>query len=202
MSSHRPPSSTFLLTFRQSAIASRSINLRSNGKRGQDENHFKNDHSESCDDLHRYIVGLLRCQANVLYSSWFWCGQSLKLGTGSDSTGQNRGLLDPYAIYKSDSTGAVEVEMRPVQLSSPPITYPGLALKAGIEGSVWVKVLVGIDGVVRAALIEKDSGTLVGFEDSALACAKATKWKPAENRGRPVPLWVTYEIKFQLNKSH
>ncbi len=129
-------------------------------------------------------------------------GQSLKLGTGSDSTGQNRGLLDPYAIYKSDSTGAVEVEMRPVQLSSPPITYPGLALKAGIEGSVWVKVLVGIDGVVRAALIEKDSGTLVGFEDSALACAKATKWKPAENRGRPVPLWVTYEIKFQLNKSH
>ena len=64
-------------------------------------------------------------------------GQSLKLGTGSDSTGQNRGLLDPYAIYKSDSTGAVEVEMRPVQLSSPPITYPGLALKAGIEGSVW-----------------------------------------------------------------
>ena len=128
-------------------------------------------------------------------------GQSLKLGTGSDSTGQNRGLLDPYAIHKSDSTGAVEVEVRPVKLDSPPITYPGLALKAGIEGSVWVKVLVGIDGVVRAALIEKDSGTLVGFEDSALACAKASRWKPAENKGRPVALWVTYEIKFQLNES-
>ncbi len=126
-------------------------------------------------------------------------GQSLRLGTGSDSTGQNFGLLDPDATRKSDSTGAVEVEVLPVRLYSPPITYPELARKAGIEGSVWVTVLVGIDGVARATLIEKDSGTLVGFEDSARACAKASRWKPAENKGRPVALWVTYEIKFQLD---
>ena len=63
-------------------------------------------------------------------------GQSLRLGTGSDSTGQNFGLLDPDATRKSDSTGAVEVEMRPVQLKSPLLTYPEIARKAGIEGSV------------------------------------------------------------------
>jgi len=76
--------------------------------------------------------------------------------------------------------------------------YPDIARKAGIEGSVWVKVLVGTDGKVHEVKVLKESGANVGFEESALASALSGEWKPATSDGKPVALWVAYEVKFKL----
>ena len=92
----------------------------------------------------------------------------------------------------------VAVEERPVKIQDAPLKYPEIARKAGIEGSVWVKVLVDRSGNVQDAIIAKESGANAGFEEAALEAAKQCKWKPAMQNKQPVALWVTYEIKFQL----
>ena len=73
-----------------------------------------------------------------------------------------------------------------------------MALKAQIEGTVWVKVLVDKTGNVRDAVVVKPSGANAGFEEAALEAAKKGKWKPAIQNKQPVAVWVSYEIKFQL----
>ena len=77
-------------------------------------------------------------------------------------------------------------------------TYPEEAAKAGLDGSVWLKILIDEKGKVRAARILEDSGLDVGFEAAALESAKKSTWKPAFKDGKRVPIWVTYEAVFSL----
>lgn len=92
----------------------------------------------------------------------------------------------------------VAVEEQPVKIKNVLPTYPEIARKAGVEGSVWVKVLITKDGTVKDARIAKESGANAGFEEAAIEAAKQTVWKPAMQNKQPVALWVTYEIKFTL----
>lgn len=96
----------------------------------------------------------------------------------------------------------VAVDVQPVLESQPQVTYPDSAKNAGIEGKVRVKVLVDKQGKVRDALIEKGSGTKVGFEEAALEAAKQATWKPALLKDKPIPIWVSYEIKFQMKSGN
>jgi TonB family protein len=94
----------------------------------------------------------------------------------------------------------IAIDVNPVLEKQPQAVYPDSAKKAGIEGSVWVKVLIDKQGSVKAALIAKGSGKMVGFEEAALTAAKQATWKPAMLNNKPVAVWVSYEIKF-LDKS-
>jgi TonB family protein len=94
----------------------------------------------------------------------------------------------------------IAVDVSPVLLNAPEPAYPDSAKNAGIEGSVWVKALVDKQGSVRIARVDKASGKKVGFEESALAAAKLTTWKPAVLKGQPIAVWVTYEVKYTLAK--
>ncbi len=108
----------------------------------------------------------------------------------------------PIEEYIPTPDEFVAVEERPVKFQDAPLIYPEIARKAGIEGSVWVKVLVDRSGNVKDALIAKESGANAGFEEAALEAAKQCKWKPAMQNKQPVALWVTYEIKFQLKANN
>ncbi len=77
--------------------------------------------------------------------------------------------------------------------------YPRLANQAGIEGLVWVKALVSNRGDVLDAVVYKSSGT-DSLDDAAVAAAKYNKFKPAIQNGRPVAMWVTYQVKFGLGQ--
>ncbi len=103
--------------------------------------------------------------------------------------------LEDY-LPAPDEFIAVEEQPQLLQKESP--KYPEIARKAGIEGSVWVKVLVDKDGNVRDAIILKESGANAGFEEAALEAAKKSIWRPAMQNKQPVALWVAYEVKFQL----
>ena len=76
--------------------------------------------------------------------------------------------------------------------------YPQGALEMGITGTVWLKVLVDETGRIAEAKIVKDSGKDVGFEEAALAAALKTEWKPATVNGRPISVWITYKIDFDI----
>ena len=92
----------------------------------------------------------------------------------------------------------VAVDVQPTMEAQPPVIYPDSAKAAGVEGKVRVKVLIDKQGNVREAVVEKGSGTNVGFEEAALTAAKQATWKPAMVKDKPVAIWVSYEIKFQL----
>lgn len=92
----------------------------------------------------------------------------------------------------------VAVESMPVVLNQSQPQYPDSARQAGIEGSVWVKVLIDKEGKVRDGMIAKDSGKKVGFEAAALVAAMQTTWKPATQKGKPVAVWVSYQVAFKL----
>jgi TonB family protein len=79
---------------------------------------------------------------------------------------------------------------------APPI-YPDSAKKAGIEGAVYIRVSLDSKGKVRDARIAKSSGSEM-LDKAALDAAHQCEWKPAVRSGRPIAIWVSYKIIFQM----
>lgn len=121
-------------------------------------------------------------------------------GTAGAVDASNSGIDSARIVDKSlpSPDEFISFDVCPVPIELPEPLYPDSAKKAGIEGSVWVKVLLDKEGKVRDALIGKTSGKIVGFEEAALAAAKQTTWKPAMVNNKPVAVWVSYEVKFVL----
>ncbi len=99
---------------------------------------------------------------------------------------------DPDAIIKADKKPEMIYQEAPV--------YPDKARKAGIEGVVWIKVLVDKKGNVAKAMVAKTSGHQI-LDDAALEVAYKNKFTPAMQGENPVMVWVTYKVTFELNES-
>ncbi len=93
----------------------------------------------------------------------------------------------------------VVVDSYPEMTHQEPPVYPEKAKKAGIEGKVWVKVLVDKSGTVRDVRLGKTSGHKM-LDESALKAAFKSKFTPATVDGKPVAVWVTYAVDFQLDE--
>jgi periplasmic protein TonB len=88
------------------------------------------------------------------------------------------------------------IDSRYANLFQPP--YPSSEIRAGNEGRVVVRVLIGIDGRVKQ--VEKVSATSDAFFAAAERQA-LTKWrfKPATKDGVPFEQWKQMSLRFQLN---
>ncbi len=76
--------------------------------------------------------------------------------------------------------------------------YPELAKRAGLEGVVWVTVLIDTTGIVIDARIRKKSGANAGFEQAALDAAQKSTFSPEMRCGEPIEAWSTFVIEFVL----
>lgn len=75
--------------------------------------------------------------------------------------------------------------------------YPSAMVRAGIEGSVTVRVLIGTDGRVRA--IELVNATNPAFFDVTRDHAlRAWRFLPATSDGAAIENWRTMTVKFRL----
>lgn len=109
-------------------------------------------------------------------------------------------LIDP------DSMGSIlppldtliAFETEPVQVDLVIPVYPDLARRAGIEGKVWLRVLIDRDGRVREVRVEKSTNPNAGFEEAAVVAAWQTVWRPAIANGLPISVPVTYAVEFKL----
>jgi len=81
------------------------------------------------------------------------------------------------------------------------LRYPRLAQKAGVEGIVFVKVLVGLNGRTEKAEVIKSTPEKMGFEKSAMEAIKRVKWQPAKQRDRKIRVWVSIPVQFKLVSS-
>ena len=79
------------------------------------------------------------------------------------------------------------------------LDYPEIALRAGIEALVLVRILVNRHGDLEDVQILKGSGNGLGFEKAVIAAVHKLEWRPAMQRDRAVKVWVTIPVQFKRN---
>ncbi|RPH99381.1 MAG: energy transducer TonB [Calditrichaeota bacterium] len=77
------------------------------------------------------------------------------------------------------------------------LTYPEIARKAGVEGRVYVNVLIDERGNVVDTKVLKSLGNN-GCDEAAIAAIRSVKWKPAKQRDKSVKVWVGIPVVFKL----
>jgi TonB family protein len=76
--------------------------------------------------------------------------------------------------------------------------YPPMALRAGLESNVTLRIEVDGDGQVTQAEIIKSGGA--GFDEEALKAVKQFRFEPAHRDGQNVPAEFTYIYRFRLQR--
>ncbi len=76
------------------------------------------------------------------------------------------------------------------------IVYPEFAVRAGIQGKVFVSAIIDEQGNVIKAEVTKGIGG--GCDEAAVKAVMATKFKPGKQRGRPVKVQLGLPIYFRL----
>ncbi len=89
------------------------------------------------------------------------------------------------------------VEEKPVLIHRVAPVYPPVALKAGIEGTVHLKILVDKAGVVEQANAVKGKEI---FYKAALQSVNQYRFKPARQNDRPVKVYLVIPIRFRITR--
>ncbi|MBV5326282.1 energy transducer TonB [Chlorobium phaeobacteroides] len=90
-------------------------------------------------------------------------------------------------------------EKDPVLLSMKK-SYPEMARTAGIEGRVFISVLVGEDGrAVQAKILKRIPADCNVFDAAAMKAVMEAKYAPGIQNGNPIKVWFTVPIRFQLD---
>jgi len=95
-----------------------------------------------------------------------------------------------------DDAGFVPSSAKPLLQAQPKADYPEIARRVGLEGTVVVHVLVGIDGRVEAAEVTRGVHPLL--DKAALAAARRCVFEPARQRELKVKAWVAVPYRFRL----
>jgi len=96
----------------------------------------------------------------------------------------------PDAFVYTDELPQLVRSVKPV--------YPDLAHEAGVEGTVKIQMLVGLDGHVLRAIVAP-RGSVPMLDEAAIAAALQCVFTPALANGRPVKVWVTQDYRFTLH---
>jgi protein TonB len=124
--------------------------------------------------------------------------------TGGDGTDQGfLGLAKDVEVeVREDEPSAydfVPVEKEPyidIKELQRKVVYPELAKRAGIEGKVNIRVLVGKNGVPKKNLIESTDSELLN--DAAVKAVMSSVFTPAIQNNQPIDCWVSIPIVFRL----
>jgi TonB family protein len=106
----------------------------------------------------------------------------------------------PNAKYLSPVQGfhgvPLFVEELPDAATRMPPQYPDQARERGIDGTVWVRALVGTNGAVQDTWVAWSQAYL---NEAAVAAVRQWRFKPARLNGEPVAVWVMIPVKFSLH---
>jgi protein TonB len=90
----------------------------------------------------------------------------------------------------------VPVEKEPQVIKKVEPKYPELAMRAGLEGKVWVKIWVDKEGKPKQVVVIKSDAEI--FNEPAVEAAKQFLFTPAYMNNGPVSVWVSVPFKFKL----
>jgi len=84
----------------------------------------------------------------------------------------------------------------PVYITKP--KYPESGKKAGIEGSVYLKLLLDSTGYVIDVKVVKSLNP--AFDEAAVKAARTWRFTPAKQKGKSVRIWFGYSVRFILKR--
>jgi protein TonB len=76
--------------------------------------------------------------------------------------------------------------------------YTAEAMRAKVQGVVWLECIVMPDGTVGSVKITKSLDPVFGLDEQAIAAARKWRFKPGMRQGQPVPVIITIELTFTL----
>jgi TonB family protein len=93
---------------------------------------------------------------------------------------------DPFVPYEKAPEAVKQVQPK----------YPDLATRAGLEGTVWVKIWVDKAGKPKKAVVIKSEAEI--FDQPATEAAMQWIFTPALMKNGPVSVWVSVPFRFKL----
>ena len=107
-------------------------------------------------------------------------------------------FYDKHKPNLGDEFIGIELMSEIIYKSVPKYPRPAKLLKA--EGTVFIRVLIGLTGRPIDVLIDKttDLDWKYGFNKAALKSAMKCKFKPATQNSKPVKVWVSFPYEFIL----
>jgi TonB family protein len=86
----------------------------------------------------------------------------------------------------------------PVLDRAPAATYPPIALRQRLEGTVELNVLVDERGAVTETLVISGAGGRAGLTEAAVESVRRRRYRPATKDGVPVKVWLPVRVQFRL----
>jgi protein TonB len=116
----------------------------------------------------------------------------------NQSSGEQMQVQQDIKIDEEDPPDFVPVEKTPVPVKQVQPIYPEIARRAGVEGTVIVKILVDKEGKAKKAVIIKSDADI--FNEPAKEAALQWVFTPAMMNNGPVAVWAAVPFHFKLNK--
>jgi periplasmic protein TonB len=119
-------------------------------------------------------------------------------GTGAGS-GQGSGLGPGYGggfgggAFRPGSGVTLPQLLREVRPA-----YTADAMRAKVQGTVWLECIVMPDGSVGEVKVARSLDPIFGLDQEAIRAAKMWKFRPGMRQGDPVPVIITIELTFTL----
>lgn len=128
----------------------------------------------------------------------FVLATALLMHFGKVSAQNNHIIIADSTVAETskDSSGWTDCGEVPVVLKRAAPLYPELTLRAGLEGKVWVKILVDEQGKPSKVVVVKSDEQI--FNKAAIEAARQFLFVPVTISSGPVALWVTVPFKFSL----
>ena len=86
----------------------------------------------------------------------------------------------------------------PVVLREVKPAYTADAMRAKVQGSVWLECIVLPDGSVGEVKVTRSLDPIFGLDQEAIKAAKMWRFRPGMRQGEPVPVIITIELTFTL----
>jgi protein TonB len=119
-------------------------------------------------------------------------------GTGAGS-GQGSGVGPGYGggfgggAFRPGSGVTLPQPLREVRPA-----YTADAMRARVQGSVWVECIVMPDGNVGEVKVTRSLDPVFGLDQEAIRAAKMWRFRPGTRQGEPVAVIITIELMFTL----
>jgi len=86
----------------------------------------------------------------------------------------------------------------PVVMKEVKPAYTADAMRAKVQGSVWLECIVMPDGSVGEVKVTRSLDPIFGLDQEAIKAAKMWRFRPGMRQGEPVPVIITIELTFTL----
>ncbi len=113
-------------------------------------------------------------------------------GIGEEGSGGFVGGIGDGPVF-------VPVEKMPTFRRQVKPRYPENARRAGVEGKVFVSVLISENGMpIKAQIMKREPAEQKIFDQAAIESVMKSRYTPGIQNGGPVKVWLTLPIRFTL----